>query len=64
MQQKYVNECIRSDSENFGARIAEIGVMVAKIWRKEVVISGKWIGLNWNLFLKTRGLLENLWTTG
>jgi hypothetical protein len=25
-----------SDSENFGARIAEIGVTVVKIWRKEV----------------------------
>jgi hypothetical protein len=26
-----------SDSENFCARITEIGVVVAKIWRKEVV---------------------------
>jgi hypothetical protein len=26
-----------SDSENFGTRIAEIGVTVAKIWRKEVI---------------------------
>jgi hypothetical protein len=25
-----------SDSENFGARITEIRVTVAKIWRKEV----------------------------
>jgi hypothetical protein len=24
-----------SDSENFGARIAEIGATIAKIWRKE-----------------------------
>jgi hypothetical protein len=26
-----------SDSENFGERITEFGVMVAKIWRKEVI---------------------------
>jgi hypothetical protein len=26
-----------SDFENFGARITKIGVMVVKIWRKEVV---------------------------
>jgi hypothetical protein len=31
-----------SDSENFGARITEIGVTVEKIWLKEV------LGLNWN----------------
>jgi hypothetical protein len=36
---------------NFAIRITEIGVTVAKIWRKEVagtffVISGKWLGLN------------------
>jgi hypothetical protein len=27
----------QSDSENFGARIAKIGVTVAKIWQKEVI---------------------------
>jgi hypothetical protein len=27
------------DFENFGARIAEIGVAVAKIWRKEVIVT-------------------------
>jgi hypothetical protein len=26
-----------NDSEKFSARIARIGVMVAKIWRKEVI---------------------------
>jgi hypothetical protein len=26
-----------NDSEKFGASIAEIGVVVAKIWRKEVI---------------------------
>jgi hypothetical protein len=26
-----------SDSENFGERITEFGVAVAKIWRKEVI---------------------------
>jgi hypothetical protein len=26
-----------SDSENFGERITEFGVMVAKIWRKDVI---------------------------
>jgi hypothetical protein len=26
-----------SDSENFGERITEFGVTVAKIWRKEVI---------------------------
>jgi hypothetical protein len=26
-----------SDSENFGQRITEFGVTVAKIWRKEVI---------------------------
>jgi hypothetical protein len=35
------------DYENFGARITEIRVAVAKIWRKEFqdlfVISGKWL---------------------
>jgi hypothetical protein len=35
MQQTCVNER-GSDSENFGARITEIGVTDAKIWRKEV----------------------------
>jgi hypothetical protein len=28
-----------NDSENFGARIAEIRVAVAKIWRKEVIVT-------------------------
>jgi hypothetical protein len=28
-----------NDSENFDARIAEIRVAVAKIWRKEVVVA-------------------------
>jgi hypothetical protein len=26
-----------SDSKNFGERITEFGVMVAKIWQKEVI---------------------------
>jgi hypothetical protein len=26
-----------NDSKKFGARITEIGVVVAKIWRKEVI---------------------------
>jgi hypothetical protein len=37
--QTCVNECKNergSDSENFGARISEIEVTVAKIWQKEV----------------------------
>jgi hypothetical protein len=28
-----------SDSENFGERITEFGVTVAKIWRKEVIVT-------------------------
>jgi hypothetical protein len=55
-----------NDSKNFDARIAQIGVAVAKIWRKEVkgtyleflevakVISGI-IFENQGVFLKIRG---------
>jgi hypothetical protein len=51
-----------SDSENFGARIAEIGVTVVKIWRKEVagIFCNFWKvarGIFGNT-LKTRGLLR------
>jgi hypothetical protein len=40
-----------------------------KIWRKEFMwtyleFSGKWLGAYLELFSKTMGLLENLWTTG
>jgi hypothetical protein len=33
-----------------------------KNFRDLFVISEKWLGLNWNYFLNSRGLHENLWT--
>jgi hypothetical protein len=57
------------DSENIGARITEIGVAVAKRYGERnfedlFAISGKWLGVYLEIFLKTRGLLRNLWTAG
>jgi hypothetical protein len=53
------------DSENFGARITEIRVAVAKIWHKEFrgLMSNFWkvARVYLEIFLKTRGLLGNLW---
>jgi hypothetical protein len=48
-----------SDSENFGARIAEIGVMVVKIWQKEFLghICNFWkvARVNLEFFFKFQG---------
>jgi hypothetical protein len=55
-----------NDSENFGTRITEIGVAVAKIWRKEVIGTyleflevaraiSRFIFENQGVFLKIRG---------
>jgi hypothetical protein len=35
-----------------------------KNFRDLFVISKKWLGLIWNYFSNSRGLHENLWTTG
>jgi hypothetical protein len=43
-----------SDSENFGARITEIGVTVAKIWRKEFQ------GPTCNFWKVARGIFGNI----
>jgi hypothetical protein len=50
-----------SDSENFGARIAEIGVAVAKIWALEafsskIIFSGGFWG-----FSKSLGVVGGSW---
>jgi hypothetical protein len=50
-----------SDSENFGERINEFEVTVAKIWRKNhflfhsIYNFWKWLGVCLELFLKIRG---------
>jgi hypothetical protein len=48
-----------SDSENFGARITEFGVVVGKIWRFEVSGAILWIflglGTSLELFFKNQG---------
>jgi hypothetical protein len=36
--------------------------MAKKSYKDLFRISGKWLRLIWNLFLKTRGLLGILWT--
>jgi hypothetical protein len=47
-----------SDFEEFGARIAEIGVRLQRYGEKNFrdlfVISGKWLGLNLEIFLDSR----------
>jgi hypothetical protein len=58
-----------NDSEKFGERITEIRVcgckyMVKRSYRDLFGIFGKWLGLYLEIFLKTRGLLGNLWTVG
>jgi hypothetical protein len=38
--------------------------MMKRSYRDLFAISGKWLGVYLELFLKTRGLLQNLWTVG
>jgi hypothetical protein len=38
--------------------------MAKRSYRDLFGISGKWLGVYLELFSKTRGLLENLWTAG
>jgi hypothetical protein len=46
-----------SDYENYRNRSYGCEDMAKRSCGDFVVISGKWLGLNWNLFSKTRGLL-------